>query len=60
MSSQEINMSASLSNVFTSFTEKCPENKYPVRDENNKKLEASDLFSLFTADIIREDVTFTR
>lgn len=45
---------------FVSFKETSPDNKYPVRDNKNNKLDASDLFSFFTADIIREEVTFTR
>ncbi len=60
MTPQEINLNASLSTIFKSFTEKSPENKYPVRDQDNKKLEAYDLFSLFTANIIKEQVTFIR
>lgn len=30
------------------------------QDDSNKHLEASDLFSMFTADIIKKEVTFTR
>ena len=43
-----------------SFTEK-PSNKEVHKvEETEDKLEASDLFSLFTADIIKEDKVFTR
>lgn len=59
MATQEVKVSAS-STEFISFIETSPENKYPVRDGENKKLEAHDLFTLFTANIIKEDVTFTR
>jgi hypothetical protein len=30
------------------------------KDGSTKQLEASDLFSMFTADIIKKEVTFTR
>ena len=35
-------------------------NKYKNKDKNENELAASDLFSHFTADIIKEDVIFTR
>lgn len=35
-------------------------NKNRIVKMENRKLEASDLFSHFTADIIKEDVVFTR
>ncbi len=51
----------------TNFEEFTPINQdvvedslYPVRDADNKKLDASDLFSQLTANIIREDVPFIR
>lgn len=59
MATQEAKITAS-STEFVSFKETSPENKYPVRDKENKKLEAHELFTLFTANIIKEDVTFTR
>jgi len=40
--------------------EPSPELEFPVRDKENVKLEAVDLFSLFTADIIKQNVPFTR
>jgi len=44
------------------FSELPSSNKYQNEDDNKNKstLAASDLFSLFTADIIRADVIFTR
>ena len=43
------------------FTEK-PSNAYLEQKEeaNKNEIPASDLFSFFTADIIKEEVTFTR
>jgi hypothetical protein len=42
-----------------SFAELPPQDKY--EDSKSKtRLHAADLFSLFTADIIKEDVIFTR
>lgn len=43
------------------FTEK-PSNSYlEQKEENNKnEMKASELFSFFTADIIKEEVIFTR
>jgi len=42
------------------FPEMPSRNKYKNKDNNKNELAASDLFSLFTADIIKEDVIFTR
>lgn len=36
------------------------EKMYPTRDKHDNKLEVTDLFSLFTADIIKEQVLFSR
>ncbi len=36
------------------------EAEFPVRNDKDVKLGAADLFALFTADIIREEKTFTR
>lgn len=48
-------------NAIVPFAEKPSEKKYDSTGEENKKgLAASDLFSIFTADIIRQDVVFTR
>ena len=33
---------------------------FPTRDKNNNKIEVTDLFTYFTASIIRENTTFTR
>ena len=43
------------------FTEK-PSNKHisEVADDTKDDINASDLFSLFTADIIKEEIVFTR
>ena len=47
--------------VFTPVAENVHyEEMYPVRDQDNKKLEASDLFAHFTANIIKEDTPFVR
>ena len=47
--------------VFTPLTENPKyEQLYPVRDKDNKKLDGSDLFAHFTANIIREDLLFVR
>ena len=42
------------------FPEMPSSNKYDNKDRNENELAASDLFSHFTADIIKEDVIFTR
>ena len=43
------------------FTESPSRNRYQSNATKNKKeLAASDLFSMFTANIIKEDVIFTR
>jgi hypothetical protein len=41
------------------FVEKPAVNSEPSQD-GNRRIEASELFSLFTADIIKEDIVFTR
>lgn len=47
--------------VFTPVTENLKyEQAYPVRDKDNKKLDGSDLFAHFTANIIKEDLLFVR
>ena len=47
--------------VFTPVAENLKyEQLYPVRDKDNKKLDGSDLFAHFTANIIREDLLFVR
>ena len=33
---------------------------FPIRDSRNKKLDITELFTHFTASIIKEDVTFIR
>ena len=42
------------------FQEMPSRNRYKNKDKNESGLAASDLFSHFTADIIKEDVIFTR
>jgi hypothetical protein len=42
------------------FTQKPSANRFSTPDEGDTRLEASELFSRFTADIIRKDVLFTR
>lgn len=44
------------------FTEKPSENHFLSKEDNseNTSLKAHDLFSLFTADIIKEEIIFTR
>jgi hypothetical protein len=46
------------------FTEKPSNSHFDVKEHNennpNNPIQACDLFSLFTADIIKEQVTFTR
>ena len=44
------------------FTETPSERQYDgdSKEKDNDKLQASDLFSMFTADIIKEEVIFTR
>jgi hypothetical protein len=37
-----------------------PDNKYPTRGLDNQKIEVADLFTHFTASIIKEDVLFIR
>ena len=34
--------------------------EFPTRDSENRKLDITELFTLFTASIIKEDVPFTR
>lgn len=46
-------------NSILPFTEK-PSIEHGEQKQETDKLAASDLFSLFTADIIREQVVFTR
>lgn len=36
------------------------EKMFPTRDKHDNKLEVTDLFSLFTADIIKKQVLFSR
>ena len=45
---------------FNQLADLQAESMYPVRDEHDYKLEASDLFLHFTANIIKEDVQFIR
>ena len=47
-------------NDIIPFPEMPSRNKYKSKDKNENELAASDLFSHFTADIIKEDVIFTR
>lgn len=42
------------------FTERPSDEKMPSGQKEKGKLNADDLFSLFTADIIKKDVIFTR
>jgi len=43
------------------FVEKPSRNRYGNKNgESKKELIASDLFSIFTADVIKQDVIFTR
>ena len=43
------------------FEEKPSRNRYGNKNgESKKELIASDLFSIFTADVIKQDVIFTR
>ena len=52
---------SSAANGFNPFSVKDDgDTEFPVRDEKDVKLEATDLFDLFTANIIREEKTFTR
>lgn len=58
-----ISMKRPLSRVagILPFTQKPSNNHFDVKEENsNDEMKASDLFSLFTADIIKEEVIFTR
>lgn len=45
---------------IAAFTETPAEEKNLAPKAKDKKLDASDLFSQFTANIIKEDVVFTR
>jgi hypothetical protein len=52
-------------NAIMAFPEKPSQTTEQINAANNeddsrKHLEASDLFSMFTADIIKKEVTFTR
>lgn len=51
-------------NGISPFIEKPSNSHFDVKEHNennsNNPLQACDLFSLFTADIIKEQVTFTR
>ena len=42
------------------FTERPSRNKYAVGNKNNDELAAAELFSFFTADIIKKNIIFTR
>jgi hypothetical protein len=42
------------------FTEKPSNEHFIQQDKAKDEIQASDLFSLFTADIIKEEVVFTR
>ena len=53
-------LTASGMQEFTSFRQVDEDNQHPTRDSDNKKLDAADLFTQFTANIIKEDVAFTR
>jgi hypothetical protein len=44
---------------FFEVQETC-EKLFPTRDKHDNKLEVTDLFSLFTADIIKKQVVFSR
>ncbi len=53
--------SLSLVEGILPFTQKPSNNHFEVKEDNpNDEMKASDLFSLFTADIIKEQVIFTR
>lgn len=58
----KIKKSFSLMEGILPFTEKPSESYFLPKEENreNTSLKAHDLFSLFTADIIKEEVIFTR
>ena len=47
-------------NAITPFSEQPPANTEKENDDETANLKAFDLFSCFTADIIREKVVFTR
>ena len=42
------------------FTQKPSENQFPISKPDDRKDSPSQLFSRFTADIIKEEVVFTR
>ncbi|MEO6314740.1 MAG: hypothetical protein ABIU63_13600 [Chitinophagaceae bacterium] len=61
MSQDKKQLTATNFEEFTPFSQEAgPDSLYPVRDANNHKLDASDLFAQFTANIIKEDVPFIR
>jgi hypothetical protein len=61
MQQNDVHPGSTASSGFNPFpVEQKDESQYPVRDASNIKLQAADLFSLFTADIIKEAVPFTR
>jgi hypothetical protein len=50
-----------LNDILVPFQEKPCEDTFPINKEEKKEnLGAADLFSRFTADIIKEDIVFTR
>jgi len=54
-------LTAAKADEFISSTDNAQhEDLYQVRDKNDKKLDISDLFSHFTANIIKEDAPFVR
>jgi len=54
-------LTAAKADEFISPTDNAQhEDLYQVRDKNDKKLDISDLFSHFTANIIKEDAPFVR
>jgi hypothetical protein len=61
---RSIKKSLSLIEGIFPFTEKPSMNHFEIEKNKHKEtgadMEACDLFSLFTADIIKEDVIFTR
>ncbi|MEO5684900.1 MAG: hypothetical protein ABIQ88_19815 [Chitinophagaceae bacterium] len=61
MSAENKPVSPVQSKVYTPLTaDSNLDQKYSVRDGQDKKIDIADLFSHFTANIIKEDTTFTR
>ncbi|MEP6726102.1 MAG: hypothetical protein ABJC98_09820 [Bacteroidota bacterium] len=59
MSTEKKSDTVSVQPTFTSLPAET-DNLYATRDANNTKLDVADLFTHFTASIIKEDKLFTR